>query len=335
MKELNNHIKSKNFTRAYLFFGEEGFLANHWRRSLVDAVLAEDVQDMNMEVFEGKTPVATIIEAAETMPFVVEHRLIVVKDSGLFASGRSEDSALMADFIKDIPDSTIMLFAEAEVDKRGRLYKRMAEQGLVMEAKTPKEPELAEWAMKFCASRGRKMSRSTAMHLMRTAANDMQTLRNELEKLVLYTGEGAEIAVDDIDMLCTKSLEVKIFDLMKAIGNRDVKRATAIYGNLITLKESPLMVLAMIARQFRFCLQCTHLAPTISQKDMAAKLSLHPFAVREFIETGRNFSQKAMIKALEGCLETDFDIKSGKIGDVLGVEVLIVQCCTGLEEKGV
>ncbi|MCL2397053.1 MAG: DNA polymerase III subunit delta [Defluviitaleaceae bacterium] len=328
MKELNNHIKNKSFAQAYLFFGEEPYLTSHWRRSLVSAVLAEDARDMNMEVFDGKIPAAAIMDAAETLPFLAEHRLVVVTGSGLFATGRSEDATALADFIKDIPDSTIMLFVEAEVDKRGRLYKRIAEHGLAMEAKTPREADLADWAVKFCGARGKKMARSTAMHLLRTVSGDMQLLYNEMEKLVAHAGVDAEITAAHVDTLCTKSLEAKIFDLMKAICDRDAARSFALYGNLIALKESPLMVLSMIARQFRYSLQCAALAPNMNQKDIASKLALHPFAVQEFVATGRNFPQKAMIDALEACLETDYAIKSGGIGDVLGVEVLIMRCCT-------
>ena len=302
-------------------------MLGRWRKALVQAVLAEDSRDMNMEVFEGKTPAQNIIEAAETLPFMAEHRLVIVKDSGLFAAGRSEDAAVLADFVKDIPETAILIFVEADVDKRGRLYKRIADKslGLVCEAKSPKEAELADWMVKYALRLGKKMSRSTAMGLIRMVQADMQTLCNEIEKLAAYKGEAAEINMQDVEALCVKSLEAKIFDLMKAIGSRDAKRASGLYGNLVALRESPLMVLAMVARQFRFCLQCASL--NMSQKDMAAKLGLHPFAVREFLEAAGNFSQEAMIACLEECLETDFAIKSGRIGDVIGVEVLIAKCC--------
>ncbi|MCL2573691.1 MAG: DNA polymerase III subunit delta [Defluviitaleaceae bacterium] len=326
MKELNNHIKTGNFARCYLLFGEESFLLDRWRKSLVSAILPEDARDMNMEIFAGKADVTRIMEAAETMPFLAEHRLIIVEDSGLFQSGRKDDSEAMASFVEDIPESTIIIFSEKDVDKRGRLYKRANTNGLALEAKTPKEADLADWAAKLCASFGTEMPRSVAAYLARTAPVDMALLYNEVAKLAAYK-LGGEITTADIDAICTKSLEAKIFDLMRFIGNKDAKRAAAMYANLIAAKESPLMVLTMIARQFRYYLQCTYLAPKMSQKDIASKLSLHPFAVREFVEGGRNFSREAMVKALENCLETDYAIKTGQMADELAVEILIIKTC--------
>ena len=327
MSELSTQIKTGNFSSCYLFYGSEAFLSDRWRKSLISAALPEDARDMNMEIFAGKIESVRIMDAAETMPFMADRRLVVVEDSGLFQSGRKDDSESMTNFVANIPENTIIIFAEKDVDKRGRLYKAVQKHGTVVEAKTPKEADLADWAVKLCASLGAKLPKSTAMYLIRTAPSDMSLLYNEIAKLAAYKQGGDAISNADVDAICTKSLEAKIFDLMKAIGDKDAKRAAALYANLIAAKESPLMVLTMLARQFRFYLQCTHLAAKMSQKDIAAQLALHPFAVREFVESGRSFSREAMLKALENCLETDFSIKNGHIGDVLGVEVLIIKIC--------
>ena len=325
MNNLTNQIKSGSLSPCYLFYGPETFLSGRWQKSLISAALPEDARDMNMDVFSGKVEVSRIIDAAETIPFLADRRLVIVEDSGLFQSGRKDDSESMTEFLKDIPESTIIIFDEKDVDKLGRLYKAVQKHGTAAEAKTPKEADLADWAVKLCASLGAKLPKSTAIYLIRNSTADMSLLYNEIAKLAAYKLGDGEITNADVDALCTKSLEAKIFDLMRAIGNRDPKGAANLYANLIAAKESPLMVLTMLARQFRFYLQCTHLAPMMPQKDIAAKLALHPFAVREFIEGGRNFSRAAMLAAFENCLETDYAIKSGQIGDVLGVEVLIIR----------
>jgi len=329
MKELDNHIKTKNFARAYLFFGTEGFLVNRWRTNLVSAVLPESGREMNMEVFRGRSEISQIIDAAETIPFLAEYRLIIIEDSGLFASGRSDDSAAMTDYIKSgIPEFAVLIFIEQDVDKRGKLYKAIAKDGLAAEAASPKEGDMADWIVKFSAQNGLKIGKPLALYMIRTVTSDMQMMHNEIEKLAAYKGYKGDITREDIDSICAKSLEAKIFDLMRAIGEKDAGKAQVLYGNLLAMKESPLMVLSMIARQFRYYLQCSYLADSMSHSEIASKLALHPFAVRSFVEQSRNFSEAAMMSALENCLETDFGIKSGQIGDALGVEVLIIKACT-------
>jgi DNA polymerase-3 subunit delta len=327
MKELNQHIKSGDYERVYLLYGTESFLIGHWQKRLTLAITGDDAASLNFEVFEGKaTAVGDIINSAETLPFMADFRLILIVDSGLFESGRKEDSEAMAAYIPEIAPSTVLIFVEKAVDRRGRLFKRVREAGFAAEFLPPKEAELADWAVRLTASRGKTLSRAAAYHLIRNISSDMQLLFNEIEKLVSYAGEHAEISIADIDNLCTKSLDIKVFDLTKAVGKGDAAGAVEIYKGLIAMKESPLMVLAMLARQFRFYLQCGHLATAgLTQKDIAEKLGLHPFAVREFVADSKNFSENAMIAALKDCLNADYAVKSGKMQDVAAVEMLIIK----------
>ena len=45
----------------------------------------------------------------------------------------------------------------------------------------------------------------------------------------------------------------------EAIGKRETDKAVKIYRNLLSLKEQPLGILAMIARQFRLMIQAAGL----------------------------------------------------------------------------
>ncbi|MCL2576058.1 MAG: DNA polymerase III subunit delta [Defluviitaleaceae bacterium] len=329
-RELNQHIKLGEFGRLYLFYGSETFLMGHWQKRLLEAIVPDYLNgSLNFEILEGKAATASaIINSVETLPFMAERRVALLRNTGLFESGRKDDSEAVAAYIADIPETSVLVFVEDKVDKRGRLFKRVKEVGFVLEATTPQEGELVDWAMKMCASRGKNLQRAAAFHLIRNATSDMQLLHNELEKLIAYAGGNADIIVADVDAVCTKSLDVVVFDLTKALGNGDVVTATGIYNGLIAMKESPLMVLSMVARQFRFYLQCGELAAAgFSQKDIASRLGLHPFAVKEFVSGARSFTKEQMIAALKDCLEADYAIKSGEIGDVLAVEMLIVKFC--------
>jgi len=302
----------------------------HWQKRLTEGVLGktDEGTNLNYEVLEGKVPAADIIASADTLPFMADYRLIVLNDTGLFEAGRKDDSEMMAKYIPDIPESTVLVFVESNVDKRGRPFKRVKEAGFVAEAETPKEAELADWAVKLVNSRGKTLGKAAAYHLMRTVTNDMQLLFNELEKLISYAGANQEITIADIDALCAKSLEVKVFDLMKAVGLGQVKVAAMLYKGLIAMKESPLMILAMIARQYRFYLQCSELVKLgLQQKDIASKLALHPFAVKEFVAGSKGLEPATMIKALKMCLNSDYSIKTGEMADIAAVELLIIQLC--------
>ncbi|MCD7841778.1 MAG: DNA polymerase III subunit delta, partial [Lachnospiraceae bacterium] len=120
MKSLNEDIKNKSFSPVYLLYGEEAYLKNRYKKRLHDAILP-DGDTMNFSAYVGKgIDVKGLIDQAETMPFFAEHRLIQIEDSGFFKNACPE----LAEYLPQMPQETIIVFVESEVDKRGKLFKR-------------------------------------------------------------------------------------------------------------------------------------------------------------------------------------------------------------------
>ena len=128
MKTINQDIKERKFKRAYLLFGEEEYLKKRYKHALIDAIAGEDT--MNKSFYEGKgIDVNQVIDMAETMPFFADYKLLVIEDSGFFKSSQDK----LAEYVKTIPETTVILFVESEVDKRNKLYKAVKSAGYVCE----------------------------------------------------------------------------------------------------------------------------------------------------------------------------------------------------------
>lgn len=153
----------------------------------------------------------------------------------------------------------------------------------------------------------------------------MVALKEEMTKLLNYTGD-KKITREDIDIACTKSVESNIFDMVGAIGGKNTELALDIYGNLLNMKESPLGILKMIARQFKMILECKYLLrKKYTKQQIAYELGLREFIVAGCINQSRNFTLGNLMKAVEDCAKCDIDIKRGLIQDKLGVEIIILK----------
>lgn len=327
MKEINADIKSGKFKRTYLLFGEESYLVRNYTDRLVKAIVPDEAEAMNFDMFEGKDFSAqSVMDAAETLPFLNKYRLVLLKDTGLFDAGRKDDSDALAGYISQAPESTVIVFSERKADKRNRLYKGVAETGHTAEFSAPPEHELIEWMVKLFKNSGKTISKPNAVYLLRTVAHSMEAVHAEAEKLVSYKGDETEIIKADIDAVCIKALETRIFDLTDAIGNKKGGEALDLYSNMILMKQSPVMILTMIARQFKMILQCGLLSgENKSIKDIAAELGLRSFVVSECLRQSGNFKADELVRALSDCLETDISIKTGKLDDRTAVEILIIK----------
>ena len=327
MKELEKQLKQNNISSCYLFYGTEQYLKTQYTNLLKKKVLEVSAEAMNLDIFQGnKQAVSTILDSADTLPFLSERRLVIVKESELFQTGRKNDTEKMADYIKIIPNTTCILFIENEVDKRGKLYKAISKYGYIVEMNGLSAKDLLYWIVRECKRNKFQIETKIASYLLYVVGGEMIQLEKEIKKLGAFLPENAQATSQDIDIICTKSLETKIFDLLNAMVNGKAKQAITIYHNLLLMKESPLMVLSMIIRQFRMILQCKILLEQKKmQNQIAQKMGLRDFMVKQYIQQSKYFSIEVLKEALEFCLQTDINVKTGKWDSDLAIELLLLQ----------
>ena len=321
MQTLNQDIKEKSFKKIYLLYGDEPFLVGSYKKKLREAITGGDT--MNFNYFEGKNPdVKEIISLAETMPFFADRRLILVDGSGFFKSAQEE----LAAYLPQMPDTTCLVFAESEVDKRNRLYKRVKELGYAAELNKQDTAQLMRWAAGILGRDGRKISRPVMEYFLERTGDDMENIRMELEKLVCYTMGRDVITKEDVDAVGTVHVTSRVFDMVAAIVAGNTKKAMDLYEDLLTLKEPPMRILFLIARQFNQLLQIKELTAAGKDKGaMASALKVPPFAVGKLTAQARAFTRDQILSWVTLCVETEEAVKTGRLSDRLAVELLIAR----------
>ena len=324
MKNIQAELK-KGISRLYLLYGDEPYLINKNAEILREAIVGGDTTGMNETVIEGKAAMPDVIaNAMNTLPFFNDRRLVILKNTGLFAAGRKDDTEKTTKLIRDIPETTVLVFQENDVDKRLKLFKAAETAGTVFVCGTPSESELVKWIQALSEENGKTIDGATAAYLLRVVNGGMDEVRLELMKLISYSEE--KLDKREIDEICTKSPESQVFDLVRAVGNKRPAVAVDILSNLVLLKESPVMVIALIARQLRMLIQCgALLEEKRSAAEISSALGLRDFIAREYIAQCRSFSTEQLRQAIFELLETDYSIKSGRMEDKTAVELWIIK----------
>ena len=326
MKSIQEDIKTGNFKQSYLLFGEEAYLKQQYKEKLLNA-LNPDGDTMNFSRYEGKgIDVKQVIDLCETMPFFADRRIILLEDTGFFKNKCEE----LADYMKSLPDYLVLVFAESEVDKRSRMYKAVKSSGRVTEFAKQDEKTLMRWAAGILGKEGKKITQKDMELFLTKTGTDMGNIRMELEKLVAYT-EGKDIvAAEDIEAVCVTQTTNKIFDMVRAVTEKNQKKALELYYDLLTLKEPPMRILFLLAKQFRQLLLTKKMAGEgASQNEIASRLGVPFFVVRNISACARSYTVEELERAVEDFVDAEEAVKTGRLGDVLSVELLIVKYSSG------
>lgn len=326
--EMKKELKKKLFRKCYLFTGEETYLIQQYEKMLTEGVLGLAERDMNYDLLEGNQAQAeTILNIAETIPFFAERRILVIRESHFFEkAGRKVEGEKLLSFIKEIPESTCILFVEEKVEKNNKLYKEILKQGKVVWFDYLSENDLRKWFILEAKKRGYEIDIKTAVYFMQNITQDMYMMKNELEKLCAFQNEEKHITIAHIQAVSSPSLETKIFNLVRAVGEGDPHTAIQIYKQLLLEKQSPYLIWSLITTQFR-----NIVLVTLFQKhgktnvEIEKMVGIRNFVVKQCATQGKRFSEETLKKMLKDCLNTEMNIKNGLVKEELAVEILIMQ----------
>lgn len=322
MKSILEDIRNKDYKKVYLLYGDEAYLKQQYKHRLTGALSAPD-DTMNFSRFEGKSiDVREVIDLAETMPFFSERRVILLENTGFFKN-KSEE---LASYLAELPDYICMIFVEDEVDKRNRTYKAVQKYGRAVEFAVQNEKTLMTWILGILKKENRKITRPDMELFLEKTGTDMGTIEKELEKLLAYTMGRDVITSADIEAVCSTQITNRIFDMIRAVTEKKQRQALDLYYDLLTLKEPPMRILFLIARQFHLLLQVRELAAEgCDQATIARRTGLQSFVVRNYLPVARRYEKEDLRKAVEDCVATEEAVKTGRLTDTLSVELLIIQ----------
>ncbi len=322
MKSLNEDLKSGQLKQVYLLYGEEDYLKKQYRERLTKALLPEG-DTMNFARYEGKgVDVKEVIDLSETMPFFANRRLIVFENTGFFKSAGAE----LADYIKEMPDTTYYLFVESEVDKRSKLYKSVQAKGRAVELGVQDEGTLKRWIAGKMRDEKKQISEQSIVYFLGKVGTDMENITKELEKLFCYTLDRETITREDVDAVCVTQISNHIFDMVNAVTEKKQRRALELYYELLALKEPPMRILFLMTRQYRLLYQVKQFQQKgYARKEIAAKAGLHPFAVGKYMDQAKLLKNVELLGILEDAADLEERVKTGLLTDTLAVEIFIVR----------
>ncbi|MDP5273053.1 DNA polymerase III subunit delta [Chengkuizengella axinellae] len=333
-KEAVKQIKQKKFSPIYLCYGTEKFLMNEFIQFLINEFIDPVHKDFALSHFDlNETSIDQVVEDVETLPFMVPNKLVIAKNANFLTGSRDKTKVehqieKLENYIHSPVDySVLVLYVQAEkLDERKKIVKLLKKQNHLVSFPPLKPNELSKWIQNRVKKHGCMISEQTAETFILYAGTNLQTLAAEIEKCCLFAGADQEITREMINQLVVRSVEQNIFILVDEIVRKKLEQALTIFYTLLKQKEEPIKIISLIARQFRIILQVKELSSKgYSQYQIASQLSIHPYAVKIADGQGKLYQERDLVDILNKLAELDYQIKSGQIEKVLGIEKFLFQ----------
>lgn len=325
MRSIDSEIEQQAFKRIYLLFGKEHYLLKENRERLLKALGVTDRKDMNFTLLSEKDfNVPTLISDSDTLPFFADRRVILVEESGYFKGNKKEKDRLVK-YIPDIPETTVIVFVESEVDKRDKLYKAVAKNGTAEEFVIGDQNEMLRWIGGRLSADGIQMRRDAWNEFYLRCGSSMDLMDAEYQKLSAYCWEKKQIEKSDVEAICANASETKIFALSDAISERNAARVFDVYHDMLLQNEKAPGILALIQRQLMQLYDLKLMDKDgVSFADKKKNLGIsYDFIIRKLETYQKRFKEDELRRLLRKAADYEEDFKSGRIEDSIAVELLL------------
>lgn len=326
-------IKAGQIGSLYLMEGVEEYIKQTALEQLRNQLLPVGMEALNETVLENPS-LPTLKSAAETLPFMADQRLVIVRECSLLKPARKggeegeaapeedDQTSAFCDYVAGVPPTTCLVFYEkGKADGRRKLYGAIKKHGAVAVFDTMKDDQLNQWIMQTMRKLGKEISPAVASRLSFTVGSDAALLRGEMEKLAAHTGERAQVTPEDIQAVAVKSLEASVFEMVDDLVEGKTAQAFTLFENMLRTGGSRFGILAMIMRQYRILFHFKLLKQNNTPlPEIRSRLAIPPFAVDRAARQAAAYTLPQLKAAIRLCLDTEYSVKSGRMAEEGSVE---------------
>ena len=305
VKQIVADIRNGNIKPIYFLFGEEPYYIDKISQFIEKNVLTEEEKGFNQMVLYGKeASIDEIVGNAKRYPMMAERQVVIVKE----AQELSRTIEQLVDYAENPQPTTVLVlcYKYKKLDKRKKLYKSVGKHGVLFESKKLYENQVSDWLRKLLHGKGYSISHKAAIVLVEYLGTDLSRISKELDKLTLVLPKESQITPADIEEHIGISKDYNNFELKKAIGERNVLKATRIVNYFAqNPKDNPFVLTISLLHNFFSQLLQYHGLNDHSPKNVASALRVNPYFVGEYQIAAKNYPMKKVSSIVSHLREMD------------------------------
>ena len=266
-----------------------------------------DARDSEIEIFEQ------IRQSTNTVSMFNEKKLIVIEN---IFSAPLDIQKNLSEFLKGIakdPDTIIVFWAE-EIEEKNELFKILKTRAEIKKFDLLKGVQLKNWVKDHILEQEGKIEAQALSRIIEYVGSDLWRITNEISKLLNYD---KEIKLENVELLVKPEIDLNIFNLVDALGQKNKQRALGLFNQHIEKGEDDFYLLSMFIYQIRNLLRI--------KSTPVAKLDLHPFVIRKTKYQAENFTFEELKKIYYQLMTIDLEAKTGKADITTALELFLAK----------
>lgn len=315
-------LKEGKYAPVYFLQGEEPYFIDLISGYIENNCLPESERGFNQTILYGKdTNVSTILQNARKYPMFSERQVVMIKEAQDISDLTKDttEKFLMAYLENPLP-TTILVFCHKykKLDARKKITKHLMKHAVFVESSKIYDNKLPEWITNYVREKNYKIDPKAIVLLAESIGVDLSRMANEIDKLLINVKDSSTLITEDlIEKYVGVSKEYNVFELQKAIGIRDIIKANKIVNHFDSNpKANPVVMVLSSLFAYYLKILAIHAATDKSEASLAKVVGVHPFFVKEYINSSKINDINKCIACVRAIREADKMVKGYTVVNV-------------------
>ena len=264
-----------------------------------------------------------IISSLNTLPLGDAFRLVMIERADKLPKPVSE--AIIV-YLKDPNPACVLCLVAESLPKNTRIYKAVAKVGnkAIVDCTPKKRWELPPLVVRIARAYGVTMDQNAATELVSRVGESTTMLDTQLKVLSEYCRDAGVITVADVERHVVRTAEVKPWDFLDAVSQRDAAKALTLYR--LMQNPSQVALCSLLTGRLRELICAKALDARGQGSALASELGKQAWQVKNHLGWSRRFATGALERGLIACAQCERALKSGSDPDVTFTELVVTVC---------
>ena len=319
---IKTELSEGHLKNLYLLCGNEDYLKKALLKKMMS--LSDRIAGYSLERvrFEKGFTAGELDQALNTVSFFGKGKFIICNNTEIFkGNSKREDFETV---LGKIPEDCHVVFLETFTDKKNTLFLEISKAGFSYSIDMRKIGDLSKYILRKFKKNKKKISYENINLFIEYSGSSLTDIEADIEKILLYMDTETEVKKEYIVNLCSGTRQYKIYEMTNYIFTRDTGNSMRLLQDLLADKTPVQVLLIAIHNNLRELAELRE--ATDKGRDPVIYRNGRPlaeFIIRKMQRQATKYSLNELRKYIVLAAETDMDIKSGKINDVCGIEILV------------
>ena len=310
----------KEVYNVYLITGSNDSVINN---TVSDILKQVNCDDNNKIIYNLKeNTISDVIEEANTVSLFRSNKVILVYSSSIDKLDDEELIMYLNNYNKDV----YLIFIVEKSDARKKIVKLINEKGISIDSDNVDKSYNKNYVVSYLKDNGYKMNSNVIECFLSRVSDNINDIRNELDKLFIYKLDDKNISLDDVKLITYDNTDNIIYEFTNALLEKDENKAISMYHSFIDSNMAIDYILASIYNSYKTLYQIKELNKNNSIRDISKTIGKKEYYVEKMLYRSMNYNDNELLDIIHTLAMIDKNYKSGLCNPVMEVELFILGC---------